>query len=397
MNSRTYFSSFGLRSAARASQDRAFLSAVVNGSLDGILALNEGGTILSFNPAAAALFGYAPAEVIGRNFEILMPEPYRGGEGSLPTDYLRGSNADAAGAARHVEGQRKDGTVFPMLLTVSIAEAGRKRFFVGFVHDLTERCGFRTGAQDLREDRLKLAENIAAGLAHELNQPLSAINSYLDIARRLLKNKRETPVAKLQEVLDSATGQVSRAAQMISNLREYIARDKPGKSLQRLNDVVRTACEFTDPMARENKVAQTLRLDATDDRVLVNRIQIQQVVVNLKRNAIEAMKDCRKRELVVSTSSVYGSVIRVDVADSGPGLPEAVKKSLFQPFTTTKADGLGVGLSISWSIIEAHNGRLWAESNPGGGTIFSFVLKLAGPDGLMNEDRSFSFPPAAGA
>jgi two-component system sensor kinase FixL len=130
-------------------------------------------------------------------------------------------------------------------------------------------------------------------------------------------------------------------------------------------------------MAKECGVATTVNLDAEDDLALVNRVQIQQVIVNLKRNAIEAMENCERRELTVSTHVIDGHGIRVDVADTGPGISEAIKERLFEQFTTTKPHGLGVGLSISHSIIEAHHGRLWAEPNPGGGTIFSFVLPLA--------------------
>jgi two-component system sensor kinase FixL len=110
--------------------------------------------------------------------------------------------------------------------------------------------------------------------------------------------------------------------------------------------------------------------------VVINKVQIQQVVVNLKRNAVEAMQNCERREMKVSTRIVEGNLIRADVADTGPGLPEEIKDRLFEQFTTTKPHGLGVGLSISRSIVEAHNGKIWAAPNPGGGTIFSFVLPL---------------------
>ena len=262
-----------------------------------------------------------------------------------------------------------------MELGVSVVEAEGRRFFVGFVHDLSERRRFETHMQELHADRLNLMEHMAAGLAHELNQPLSAINAYLNILRRLLRNERE--LAKVDEVLDSAAGQVTRAAEIISNLRDFIAHGETDKTPQNLNDVVRTACEFTDAMAKEHRVKTTVRLDAENDHVIVNRVQIQQVVVNLKRNAIEAMQECNIREMVVATSLVNGSVIRTDIADTGPGLSAPIKNNLFGPFISTKVHGLGVGLSISRSIIEAHHGKLWAEPNPGGGTVFSFVLPLA--------------------
>ncbi|MGJ0510557.1 MAG: sensor histidine kinase, partial [Methylocystis sp.] len=143
-----------------------------------------------------------------------------------------------------------------------------------------------------------------------------------------------------------------------------------------LNDVVRAACEFTDAIAREAGVDTTVRFEAKDDLVVINKVQIEQVVVNLKRNAIDAMHGCQKRKMIVSTRSVEGNMIRVDVADTGPGLAEDVRSRLFEPFTTTKPHGLGVGLSISHSIIEDHHGKLWAEDSPGGGTIFSFALPV---------------------
>jgi len=144
-----------------------------------------------------------------------------------------------------------------------------------------------------------------------------------------------------------------------------------------LNAVFQTACEFTDALARQHNVKTTIDLAASPDMVVINKVQIQQVVVNLKRNAIEAMQSCERREMRVATRLVEGNLIRADVADTGPGLSDEVKARLFEQFATTKPHGLGVGLSISRSIIEAHKGKIWAEPNPGGGAVFSFVLPLA--------------------
>ena len=227
---------------------------------------------------------------------------------------------------------------------------------------------------DLHADRLDIIENMTVGLAHELKQPLAAINAYLNIANRLIK---KGDLGELEQVLDKASKQVFRVSEIVDSLRQFIARGETIKSLHHLNEVVRTACEFTDSIAKEFGVATTVNLDAENDLVLINRVQIQQVVVNLKRNAIEAMENCERRELVVSTHMIDGNGIQVDVTDTGPGISEAIQSKLFDQFTTTKPHGLGVGLSISRSIINAHHGRLWAEPNPGGGTIFSFVLPLA--------------------
>lgn len=359
-----------------ASQNGAFLEAVVTAALDGIVAIDEAGIILSFNPAAAAMFKCTPQEVIGQNVRILMPEPYRSEHGSYLSNYRLTGEAKIIGIGRQVESRRKDGSVFPMELGVSAIEAEGKRFFVGFIHDLSERLRFEVQMQELQANRLDLIENMAVGLAHELKQPLTAITSCLNMTRRIIKQP-DISIEKVERLLDSATEQAFRAAEITNNLREFVSRGETVKTPQNLNDVVRSACEFTEAMAKEHGVQTMTLLYAKPDCVVINRVQIQQVVVNLKRNAIEAMQGCERRELTVSTRLVDGNSIRVDVVDTGPGLPEAIKAKLFEPFSTTKTHGLGVGLSISRSIVEAHNGKIWANPNPDGGTIFSFELPLA--------------------
>jgi two-component system sensor kinase FixL len=357
------------------SKDAAFVAAVVNGALDGIVSIDESGRILSFNPAASRLFGYAPDEVIGQTVDVLMPEPYRSQHATYLRNYLKTGEAKIIGIGRQVEGRRKDGSLFPIDLGVTEIQLDKRRLFIGFIHDLSERRRFEARLRELHADRLDLIGHMAVGLAHELKQPLAAINAYLNVLRRLFKEQHFS--AELgTNVLDKITHQIFRVSDIMDNVRQFMTRGATDKTRQHLNDVVRTACEFTDAIAREAGVDTTVRFDAKEDLVVINKVQIEQVVVNLKRNAIDAMHGHRKREMVVSTRSLEGNMIRVDVADTGSGLAEDVRSRLFEPFTTTKPHGLGVGLSISRSIIEDHHGKLWAEDNPGGGTIFSFVLPV---------------------
>lgn len=354
----------------------SYLAAIMNAALDGIITIDERGVVLSMNPAAAKLFGFAPSEVVGQNVRMLMPEPDRGRHDSYIGEYLRTGTPKIIGIGRQVEGMRKDGSIFPMELGVSVVATEGKRVFVGLIHDLSQRRQFERRLHELQMNRLDLMENMAAGLAHELKQPLSAIAAYINFAHRQLKQK-DFSVEKVEELLDNASAQVFRASEIMDNLRQFIARGDTVRSLQNLNAVVRTACEFTDALAKEHNVKTTVNLEASPDRVIINKVQIQQVVVNLKRNAVEAMRDVDRREMIVSTRLIEGNKIQTDVADTGPGLPHSIRDRLFEQFTTTKPHGLGVGLSISRSIIEAHKGAIWAEPNPGGGTIFSFVLPLA--------------------
>jgi two-component system sensor kinase FixL len=356
----------------------SYLAAIMNAALDGIITIDERGAVLSMNPAAAKLFGFAPSEVIGQNVRMLMPEPDRSRHDSYIGEYLRTGTPKIIGIGRQVEGMRKDGSIFPMELGVGVVATEGKRVFVGMIHDLSQSRRFERRLHELQTNRLDLMENMAAGLAHELKQPLSAIAAYINFAHRQLKQK-DFSVEKVEEFLDNASAQVFRASEIMDNLRQFIARGDTVRSLQNLNAVVRTACEFTDALAKEHNVKTTVNLEASPDQVIINKVQIQQVVVNLKRNAIEAMRDVDRREMTVSTRLIEGNKIQTDVADTGPGLPHSIRDRLFEQFTTTKPHGLGVGLSISRSIIEAHKGAIWAEPNPGGGTIFSFVLPLAEP------------------
>ncbi|MFO1102376.1 MAG: ATP-binding protein [Methylocystis sp.] len=349
-------------------EGRLDLAATMAGAFDGIVALDVRGTVRALDAEAAALFGYALDEVIGQDFEMLTPESDR--------SYRDDLHPGTPSLRRRIDGLRKDGSIFPMELCVSEVVCDRESLFISLIRDLSQRRRFEQGVYELQANRLDLIENMAAGLAHELKQPLTAIGAYLNFARRQLKEKSPS-VEKVAELLDNADAQVFRISEIMDNLRQFIARGETTKTPQHLNAVIRTACEFTDALARQHSIKTTVDLAALPDMVVINKVQIQQVVVNLKRNAVEAMQNCERREMRVSTRLIDGNLIRADVADTGPGLPEEVKARLFGQFTTTKPHGLGVGLSISRSIIEAHKGKIWAEPNPGGGVVFSFVLPLA--------------------
>jgi C4-dicarboxylate-specific signal transduction histidine kinase len=238
----------------------------------------------------------------------------------------------------------------------------------------------RMRMQKLQTSGLAAVGGMATGLAHEVNQPLCAAATYLDAARRLLRMAPESRPATADAALDSAMEQIEQVKLIVGHLREFIMSGEPDKTLLGLHDLIENATELARASAEKAKVQFELRLDAESDRVLADRIQIKQVLFNLIRNAIEAMGATPDRELTISTSTSDGA-IRTDVADTGPGLSEAVKGDLFAPFTTTKTGGMGVGLSICRAIIEAHRGAIWAESNPGGGAVFTFVLPLVNAQG----------------
>jgi two-component system sensor kinase FixL len=219
---------------------------------------------------------------------------------------------------------------------------------------------------------------MASALAHELNQPLAAISNYMKGSRRLLAGSTDSNASKIESAMDRAAEQAHRAGQIIRRLRDFVSRGEAEKRVESLSKLIEEAGALGLAGARDQNIQLRFNLNSDFDLVLVDRVQIQQVLVNLFRNALEAMAQSPKRELIVSNAEVAADdMIEVSVTDSGSGLQDDVKASLFQTFFTTKETGMGVGLSISRSIIEAHGGRMWADNNASGGATFRFTLPAA--------------------
>jgi len=363
---------------AREAHLRSFLDTVP----DATVVISEKGKIQSFNAAAERLFGHKEAAVVGKNVSLLMPSPYHEEHDAYISRYLATGEKRIIGIDRVVTGQRKDGSTFPMKLEVAEVQSGDGRFFTGFINDLTERQETEHQLQELQTELARLSRLTAMGemastLAHEINQPLSAISNYLQGCSRLLESVENDNVAKVRDALGETTKQTLRAGQIIRQLREFVARGEAEKRPENLNKLIEEASALALVGAQEEGVKTLFRFESNTDTVLVEKIQIQQVLLNLMRNAIEAMHDCDRKELLVTTAAVDGDMIQISVADTGQGLSETIGDRLFQPFVTTKPSGMGVGLSISRRIIEAHGGKMWAEPNPGGGTIFHFTLESA--------------------
>ncbi|MGO9420864.1 chemotaxis protein CheB [Roseiarcus sp.] len=372
------FVDIGERRRARevVSENEARLRAVIDGVADAIITIDERGSIQSANTATTRMFGYAEEELIGRNVNTLAPEPQRSQHDGYIERYLRTGEARIINSNREVEGRRKDGSQFPAELAVSETRHGKERLFIGFIRDLSERRRFEARLNRLHANRLDSMAGMATSLAHELNQPLAAASNYFSLARQLVADASHPPRPALAEALDKASSQLMRAGQIIAHLREFMARGEPNRVEHSLHALIRRACDLAAPTAREAGVEIVLLLNAAEDEVFADSIHIEQALLNLIRNAMEAMERSKERKVTISTALLDG-MIRTEVMDTGHGILEQANADLFVPFTSTKSSGLGVGLSISRSIIEAHYGTIWAETNPGGGAKFSFTLPLA--------------------
>ena len=346
---------------------------------DAMIVIDSRGIMQLFSSAAERLFGYSKQEAIGRNVSILMPEPDQSRHDSYLARYLRTNEPHIIGIGRIVTGKRRDGTTFPMHLSVGKTQRAGEPYFTGFVRDLTEHQQTQARLQELQAElvhvsRLTAMGEMASALAHELNQPLAAISNYMKGSRRLLAGSTDPNMPKVESALDRAAEQALRAGQIIRRLRDFVSRGESEKRVESLSKLIEEAGALGLAGAREQNVQLRFSLDPDADLVLADRVQIQQVLVNLFRNALEAMAQSQRRELVVANTRVADGMIEVEVSDTGIGFREDVIPNLFQTFFTTKDTGMGVGLSISRSIIEAHGGRMWAESNGTGGATFRFTL-----------------------
>ena len=369
----------------------AHLRSILETVPDAMVVIDEQALIQSFSATAVRLFGYQADEVIGENVKILMPPPYREQHDNYMLRYLKTGERRIIGVGRVVVGQRKDGSTFPMELAVGEMHSGGIRYFTGFIRDLTERQKTETRLQELQSELVHMSRFTALGemastLAHEINQPLTAITNYLKGCRRILERMEGDTVPMLRDAVNEAGEQALRAGQVIRHLREFVARGESERHIENLPKLIEEASALSLVGAKEQGVRVVFDFDPSAPFVLADRIQIQQVLLNLIRNAIEAMQETSRRELRVATRSVDEGYVELSVTDTGPGLAPEVAAQLFQPFVTTKKHGMGVGLSICRTIVEAHGGKIWAESKQGEGTAFRFTLRTVGREEMAHAE-----------
>ena len=359
-------------------EHEAHLRSILDTVPDAMIVIDARGTIDSFSTGAERQFGYGAAEVVGQNVSMLMPSPYREMHDDHLARYRATGERRIIGIGRIVVGLRKDGTTFPMELQVGEAARGGRRLFTAFIRDLTEKQTTDARLQELQSDflhesRLHSLGEMAAQLAHELNQPLAATGNYLRAAQMLLDRGTAADSERLRRAVDLAVQQTIRAGEIIRQLRAFVARGHTDMHPENIAKLIQEASALALVGARQRSIDARIEIAANLPPICADRVQIQQVLLNLMRNAMEAMETGPVRDLTVSAELTEG-MVRVSVADTGTGIPPEVAAKLFQPFMTTKQDGMGIGLSTCRAIIEAHGGRIWWDPNPVGGTIFRFTL-----------------------
>jgi two-component system, LuxR family, sensor kinase FixL len=360
--------------------ESALLRSILETVPDAMVVIDSRGVVQSFSRAAERLFGYRSMDICGQNVKMLMPSPYRDQHDGYLDRYLTTGERRIIGIGRVVVGRRKDGSTFPMELSVGEVNQDGRRLFTGFVRDLTERQQTDRRLQELQEgllhvSRLRSMGQMAAALAHELNQPLTATTNYVRAALRLL-DAAEPNLPRVRQAMNLAAQQTVRSGEIIRRLRAFVARGEVTRRPESVAKLIEEASALALVGAKEHGIKVLIRIEAHLPKAEVDRVQIQQVLLNLIRNAVESMEGCDIRELTVGTVAQDGAVL-VSIADTGGGIPPEIEAKLFQPFVTTKPEGMGIGLSICRTIVEAHGGRLWVQPNAGTGSVFNFTLPVA--------------------
>jgi PAS domain S-box-containing protein len=366
------------RSKHQLLEREAKLNSIFNASVEGIITINVANVIVSANAAVETIFGYKPEELIDHNIHKLIPSP--------PKDINGGNFSHAAnlrGQIQEVEGLHKNGSVVPLDLSVAEFSIDNAHFFTHIVRDVSSRKQREQQDKEHLDElahvtRLGLMGEMASGIAHEVNQPLSAISSYTQVSLNLI-DAEDPDLVKLTEILYKTQQQALRAGRIIHRMREFVKSHSIHRSPADINALIHETVGLCIADLKQNGIRLAFELEHDLPPIHVDQIQIEQVIINLLRNSIDALKSLpakQQRQVSIQSRLTLNDCIQVRVKDNGPGLDKEQQQKVLTPFYTTKADGMGMGLSITRSLVEAHDGTLHFNSEPGKGTSFYFSIPI---------------------
>lgn len=358
------------------------IDALMDAAVDAIIIIDNQANIKRFNRAAEHMFGYLESEIREQNVKLLMPEPHRSGHDRYIERYSETGEAAIIGKGREVTGLRKDGEEFPMMLSVGEINQAAGNLFVGIIRDLTDMHAAQEKVRQLEEqllhaDRLVILGELTAGIAHEINQPLTAIAAYADAGRKIIDRNEAPPRKEMHFICERMGEQSRRAAEVVQRLRKLVRSGTVSKSEQNINQIIRNTLLLFEYELKRTSIELIFYPLESLRALYVDEIQIQQILVNLVKNSLDAISEAGFRggriEIRISES---GPVVDISVIDNGPGVSAADREKLFDSFFTTKAKGVGLGLSICKSIAAAHGGNLRYSQSEQPGSIFTLSLPL---------------------
>ena len=359
----------------------AFSDAIVNSMVEAVITINHKGDIKSFNNAAQNMFGYTFDEVKNKNVKLLMPDSYGNQHDEYMADYIPSRLTNIIGIDQELVAKRKDGTVFPIYISVNDIKSHEDMMFVGLIRDITEQRAAEDQnriyiEQMAHADRLNSLGEMAAGIAHEVNQPLTAISLFSQSGKSLCNSGK---FEKLPEIFEKLSQHSHRAGAVLERMQVMTKQGVREKELLDCNLLVEEVTKLAEHDARMRDINIKIIRCTENITVLVDRVQIQQVLLNLLRNGMEAMQSIDLEngniiELSIELMSEEG--VKISVFDNGCGLASSMTDKLFSAFSSTKKIGMGIGLSIAKSIIEEHGGTIHYTQNTPAGSVFYFMLPI---------------------
>jgi two-component system sensor kinase FixL len=360
----------------------AFSDAVVNAMIDAVITIDQYGLIKSFNSAAQTIFGYTDDEVLDKNISILMPAPFSDHHDQYLAQYLTSKQPHIIGIGRELVAKHKDGTTFPIHLSVSEIKNHENKMFVGLIRNITQQRALEDQAklhteQLAHTERVNALGEMAAGIAHEINQPLTAISLFSQTAKNFCESGKFDRLPALFEKLSLHS---LRASAVIARMQKMTKKGNRAKEVVDCALMITEASKLAESEARLHKIAINIITSKQSLNVYVDRVQIQQVVLNLLRNGMEAMQPIESDNvdtiIELNIKLNMDKYVEISVTDTGAGLPDQMREKLFKPFSSTKQNGTGIGLSISKSIVEEHGGHIHFHDNTPTGAVFMFTLPI---------------------
>lgn len=359
----------------------------MDAAVDAVVLIDHTGRIEAVNAAGERLFGWSAGELLGRNASVLMPEPDCGAHDGYIARYLQTGVSHIMGTGREIQARRRDGSVFSAHLSVGRVAGAEAPQFVGFIRDTTAQHERIAGIQEeahrsidrlMQVSRMATMGEMAAGIAHELNQPLTAIANYAHASERFL-SLPEPELDEVREAVHEIAGEALRAGAIIRRLRQLVRGDEGKRENTRANDLVEELRPLTFADARMHDTSIRFDLDGDAPAVFIHPTQITQALLNLIRNALESTSSDApgRREIVVRTRRTATGDCEIAVCDNGPGVAPEILDRMFDPFRTTKTNGTGLGLPMSRTIAEAHGGSLRHEPGVPRGARFFLTLPAA--------------------
>ncbi len=360
---------------------------MVSLALNAMVLVDDRGRIVDVNPQTETLFGYTSEQLVGQSIEVLVPDRFKAEHPANRNRYFSEPIVRPMGAGRDLYGRRRDGTEFPVEIGLHPIETASGLQVLGSIVDITERKHAEEQARRYLTElahvsRLSTMGQMVSELAHEMNQPLAAAANYARACVSFARDKQGATLDELVDWMSKASAQIERTLEIINRLAAFVKNEPAKRSLININRVIENIVALSSVgvpsrSSDSQSLSPILELDEPLPLVLADRIQIEQVLLNLIRNGVEAIQDLPAADpkMLVRTSC-DGTYVRVDVCDNGRGIPPDQLARLFSPFYSTKPNGMGLGLSISRSIIEHHGGKLTVESMVGRSTTFSFSLPI---------------------